>query len=36
MPSIEIQALSVLRALTEIAGMFLLAQGALFMLAGGA
>ena len=35
MPGIELQALSVLRALAEIAGMFLLAQGALFLLAGG-
>ena len=35
MPGIELQALSALRALTEIAGMFLLAQGALFLLAGG-
>ena len=35
MTGIELQALSVLRALAEIAGMFLLAQGALFLLAGG-
>ena len=35
MPGIELQALSALRALAEIAGMFLLAQGALFLLAGG-
>ncbi|MFZ4537848.1 hypothetical protein [Propionivibrio sp.] len=32
---IELQILSVLRALAEIAGMFILAQGLLFMLAGG-
>jgi hypothetical protein len=35
MPGIELQVLSVLRALAEIAGMFLLAQGALYLLAGG-
>jgi hypothetical protein len=34
MPVIELQVLSVLRALAEIAGMFLMAQGALYLLAG--
>ena len=33
--SVELQLLTVLRALAEIAGLFLLAQGALFLLAGG-
>ena len=32
---IELQLLTVVRALAEIAGLFLLAQGALFLLAGG-
>jgi len=32
--SIELQLLGILRALAEVAGMFLLAQGALFLLAG--
>lgn len=35
MLTIELHLLSTLRALAEIAGMFLLAQGALFLLAGG-
>ena len=35
MVSIELHLLSLLRALAEIAGMSLLAQGALFLLAGG-
>jgi hypothetical protein len=35
MTGIELQALSFLRALAEIAGMFLLAQGALYFLIGG-
>lgn len=35
MVSIELQILTILRALAEVAGMFLLAQGALFLLAGG-
>jgi len=35
MVSVELYLLSILRALAEIAGMFLLAQGALFLLAGG-
>ena len=35
MTFIEVQILSLLRALAEIAGLFLLAQGALFLLAGG-
>ena len=34
--AIELQLLAVVRALAEIAGLFLLAQGALFLLAGGA
>lgn len=32
--NIELQIITVLRALVEVAGMFLLAQGALFLLAG--
>ena len=35
MVTIELHLLSILRALAEIAGMFLLARGALFLLAGG-
>lgn len=35
MSSIEVQVITILRALVEAAGMFLLAQGALFLLAGG-
>jgi hypothetical protein len=35
MASIGLHLISVLRALAEIAGMFLLAQGALYLLAGG-
>lgn len=35
MTNIELQILTVLRALVEVAGMFLLAQGALYVLAGG-
>ncbi len=35
MSSIELQVITILRALVEVAGMFLLAQGALFLLAGG-
>ena len=35
MLTIELHLLSILRALAEIAGIFLLAQGALFLLAGG-
>jgi hypothetical protein len=35
MISVEFYLLTMLRALAEIAGMFLLAQGALFLLAGG-
>ena len=35
MVSVELYLLSILRGLAEIAGMFLLAQGALFLLAGG-
>ncbi len=34
MVNVELQVLTILRALTEVAGMFLLAQGALFLLAG--
>ena len=35
MVSIELYLLTILRALAEVAGMFLLAQGALFLLVGG-
>ncbi len=35
MSSIELQVITILRALVEVAGMFLLAQGTLFLLAGG-
>ena len=35
MPNVEVQILTVLRTLVEVAGMFLLAQGILFFLAGG-
>jgi len=35
MVNVELHLLTILRALAEIAGMFLLAQGALFLLAGG-
>jgi hypothetical protein len=35
MTNIELQIITVLRALVEVAGWFLLAQGALFLLAGG-
>lgn len=35
MSSIELQIITILRALVEVAGMFLLAQGVLFLLAGG-
>ncbi len=35
MPTIELQIITILRALVEVAGMFLLAQGILFVLAGG-
>lgn len=35
MASIELHILTILRALVEVAGMFLLAQGVLFLLAGG-